>query len=203
VFGRRQRSSAGGRAVGPALLPVLLARAKTISMTNDSLELLWRGSDPAKFTALQAALRDEGIRFWQTQVYDPAGGFLSSRPYYLEATPGFEIRVHASDLQRANGALEWVESKDGAPQVSSGPATREDDRLDTRQPLPYNWDSNDATAEAWSGEDESMAEYLASALRENGIPSRIPDEQGHRARLCVRPQDCTRARDIVRQITDG
>ena len=59
-------------------------------MANDSLEILWRGSDPAKFTALQAALRDESIPFWQTQVYDPAGGFLSSRPYYLEATPGFD-----------------------------------------------------------------------------------------------------------------
>jgi hypothetical protein len=47
-----------------------------------------------------------------------------------------------------------------------------------------------------------MAEYLASALRENGIPSRIPDEPGHRARLCVRPADFTRARDIAREITE-
>ena len=77
-------------------------------MTDDSLEILWRGSDPAKFTALQAALRDEDIHFWHTQVYDPAGGFLSSRPYYLEATPGFEIRVHASDwsgrMARSSGS---------------------------------------------------------------------------------------------------
>jgi hypothetical protein len=48
-----------------------------------------------------------------------------------------------------------------------------------------------------------MAEYLASALRENGIPSRIPDEPGHRARLCVRPEDFSRARDIAREITEG
>src|ERR1700681_2154528 len=74
-------------------------------MTDDSLEILWRGADPAKFTALQAALRDEDIQFWHTQVYDPAGGFLSSRPYYLQAMPGFEIRVHASDLRRGGGAL--------------------------------------------------------------------------------------------------
>ncbi len=172
-------------------------------MTNDSLEILWRGSDPAKFTALQAALRDEGIPFWQTQVYDPAGGFLSSRPYYLEATPGFEIRVHAADLERANGALEWVESKESVSLVSSGALNEEHDRLDSRRPLPYDWDSSEATSEVWSGEDESMAEYLASALRENGIPSRIPDEPGHRARLCVRPVDLTRARDIAREITEG
>ena len=72
-----------------------------------------------------------------------------------------------------------------------------------RQSLPYDWDSKEATSEVWSGEDESMAEYLASALRENGIPSRIPDEPGHRARLCVRPEDLTRARDIAREITEG
>lgn len=172
-------------------------------MPQDSLEILWRGSDPAKFTALQAALRDESIPFWQTQVYDPAGGFLSSRPYYLEATPGFEIRVHAADLERANGALEWVESKESDSAASTGSSMREHDRLDARQSLPYDWDSSEATSEVWSGEEESMAEYLASALRENGIPSRIPDEPGHRARLCVRPMDFTRARDIVREIAEG
>ena len=172
-------------------------------MTNDSLEILWRGSDPAKFTALQAALRDESIPFWQTQVYDPAGGFLSSRPYYLEATPGFEIRVHSADLERASGALQWVESKESAPMISSGSSSAEHDRLDPKRPLPYDWDSSEATSEVWSGEDESMAEYLASALRENGIPSRIPDEPGHRARLCVRPLDLKRARDIAREIVDA
>ena len=172
-------------------------------MARDSLEILWRGSDPAKFTALQAALRDESIPFWHTQVYDPAGGFLSSRPYYLEANPGFEIRVHAADLERANGALEWVESKESPSKISGGPSFAEPDRLDPRTPLPYDWDSSEATSEVWSGEDESMAEYLASALRENGIPSRIPDEAGHRARLCVRAVDLTRAREIAREITEG
>src|SRR5277367_1640944 len=106
-------------------------------MTNDSLEILWRGSDPAKFTALQAALRDESIPFWQTQVYDPAGGFLSSRPYYLEATPGFEIRVHAADLGRAGNVLQWVESKEKVSRDFSGSALIEHDRLDARQRLPY------------------------------------------------------------------
>jgi hypothetical protein len=172
-------------------------------MTNDSLEILWRGADPAKFTALQAALRDEDIQFWHTQVYDPAGGFLSSRPYYLEAVPGFEIRVHASDLTRANDALEWVESKEDVPAAPGDSSKFDRNRFTPEQTLPYDWDSNEATSEAWAGEDEPMAEYLASALRENGIPSRIPDEPGHRVRLCVRPADLARARDIVREIMEG
>ena len=173
------------------------------TMTNDSLELLWRGSDPAKFTALQAALRDEDIRFWHAPVYDPAGGFLSSRPYYLEAVPGFEIRVYASDLRRAKSALEWVESKanvSGAPGEVSEP---DKDSLDSEQLLPYVWDSTEATSEVWSGDDEPMAEYLASALRENGIPSRIPNEPGNRVRLCVRACDVARARKIAGEVSGG
>src|SRR5579864_2736680 len=129
-------------------------------MSDDSLELLWRGSDPAKFTALQAALRDEAIPFWQTQVYDPAGGFLSSRPYYLEATPGFEIRVHAVDFERAQGALAWVESKVDVPRVSEQNAKPDFDRATFRKSLPYDWNPSEATSEAWAGENESMAEYL-------------------------------------------
>jgi hypothetical protein len=165
---------------------------------DDSLEILWRGADPAKFTALQAALRDEDIRFWHTQVYDPAGGFLSSRPYYLEAVPGFEIRVPACDLQRAKSALEWLESK---ANVSAEVSTPEKDPLDSKQLLPDVWDPSDATSEVWSGEDEPMAEYLASALRENGIPSRIPNEPGNRVRLCVPAGDAARARKIVGKVS--
>lgn len=56
-------------------------------MPDDSLEILWRGSDPAKFTALQAALRNEGIRFVEMLAHDHAGGFLNMRPYYMEAMP--------------------------------------------------------------------------------------------------------------------
>src|ERR1700736_1514666 len=172
-------------------------------MTDDTLEILWRGANPAKFTALQAALRDDGIQFWHTQVYDPAGGFLSSRPYYLEAVPGFEIRVHSSDLQRANLALDWVESKENVPATAVEHSSSERSSIPPKSTLPSDWDSNEATSEAWAGEDEAMAEYLASALRENGIPSRIPDERGHRVRLCVRSEDQRRAREIIREITDG
>ncbi len=170
-------------------------------MTDDSLALLWRGCDPAKFTALQAALHDEEIRFWHTQVYDPAGGFLSSRPYYLEAVPGFEIRVRASDFNRASSALAWVETKASDAESSGDFSALKDDSLDPKTRLPYDWDSSEATSEVWCGEEESVAEYLASALRENGVPSLIPDEPGHRTRLCVRLGDARRAREIVREIT--
>jgi hypothetical protein len=173
-------------------------------MPDDSLEILWRGSDPAKFTALQAALGDADIPFWQTQVYDPAGGFLSSRPYYLEANPGFEIRVHAADLERASSALEWVESKERDSSFPGSATPADDaDRLEAAPILPDDWNAKEATSEIWASDDEALAEYLASALRENGIPSHIPDEPGHRLRLCVRSGDLKRARAIVKCITEA
>ncbi|MBZ5699795.1 MAG: DUF2007 domain-containing protein [Acidobacteriia bacterium] len=166
-----------------------------------SLEILWRGADPAKFTALQAALRDEDIRFWHAPVYDPAGGFLSSRPYYLEAVPGFEIRVRACDMQRARSALAWVESQANVAGTPGEVSKPEKDPLDSKRLLPDVWDSSEATSEVWSGEDEPMAEYLASALRENGIPSRIANEPGNRVRLCVRAGDVARARKIAGEVS--
>jgi hypothetical protein len=45
-----------------------------------------------------------------------------------------------------------------------------------------------------------MAEYVSSALAENGIPCRIPEESGYRYRVYVRSGDHTRAKDIVREI---
>ena len=122
------------------------------------------------------------------------------RPYYLEAVPGFEIRVHMSDLRRANDALEWVESKENVSEIRAGFSADDHDPIDIKQSLPYSWDANEASSEVWSGEDEAMAEYLASVLRENGIPSRIPNELGNRARLCVRPGDVRRAQEIAREV---
>src|ERR1035438_6245606 len=122
---------------------------------DSSLEILLRGADPMRVTALQAALRDQDIQFWHAHVYDPAGGFLSSRPYYLEAVPGFEIRVRACDMQRGQSALEWVESKANASGDSAGDLKSDLAPLDAEESLPDAWNSNEATSEVWSGEDEA------------------------------------------------
>jgi hypothetical protein len=171
-------------------------------MPDDSLEILWRGSDPAKFTALQAALRGEGIRFVEMLAHDHAGGFLNMRPYHMEAMPGFEIRVSSSDLPAAQLVLESVENQESAPDAPDL-SRFERDTVEAAPILPIDWDPGEATSEVWSGEDESQAEYISSALAENGVPCRIPDDPGHRLRLCVRPADLARARDIVREITQA
>jgi len=172
-------------------------------MPGDSLEVLWRGSDPAKFTALQAALRGEGIRFVELLAHDHAGGFLNSRPYYMEAMPGFEIRVNSSDLRAAQATLESVENREGMPRADAPSRYESADSLRPAPVLPIDWEPREATSEVWAGEDEAQLEYISSALAENGVPSRVPDDPGHRQRVCVRPTDVTRAKDIVREIIEG
>ena len=169
-------------------------------MTGDSLEILWRGSDPAKFTALQAALRGEGIRFWHLLAHDHAGGFLNSRPYYMEAMPGFEIRVGSADIDAAKAILEAIETHAASADRDLSSASSTSEVVAPAPVLPIDWDSGDATYEVWSGEDEAAAEYISRALAENGVPSRIPDDAGLRLRICVRPADGARAKDIVREI---
>src|SRR5215472_2165231 len=164
-------------------------------MSDESLEILWRGSDPAKFTALQAALRDEGIRFCHLLAHDHAGGFLNSRPYYLEAMPGFEVRVYAADLDAARDLLDSLESKAAEYEIQPSARREFDGPIDYAPMLPIEWDPGEATAEVWSGDNESQAEYIASSLAENGIPCRIPDEPGHGLRLRVRPREVSRAKD--------
>ena len=169
-------------------------------MPEDSLEILWRGSDPAKFTALQAALRDVGIRFHHLLAHDHTGGFLNSRPDYLEAMPGFEVRVYASDLDAARGLLNSLESRAAESEIQPAVRREFDGPINNVPMLPIAWDPSEATSEVWSGDNESQAEYIASALAENGIPCRIPDDPGHSLRLCVRPREILRAKDIVREI---
>ena len=117
------------------------------------------------------------------------------------------ILVHSVDSAQLSQFRDLVSTQFGRnwdlSAAPGDPSKFDHSRPAPKQSLPYDWDSNEATSEAWAGEDEPMAEYLASALRENGIPSRIPDEPGHRVRLCVRPEDLSRARDIVREITEG
>jgi hypothetical protein len=136
-------------------------------------------------------------------AHDHAGGFLNMRPYYMEAMPGFEIRVSSSDLPAAQLVLESIENPESAPETRDLSRYERDAPVQAAPILPIDWDPGEATSEIWSGEDEARAEYISSSLAENGVPCRIPDDPGHRLRLCVRLADLTRARDIVREITQA
>jgi hypothetical protein len=65
-----------------------------------------------------------------------------------------------------------------------------------------DWYPEEATVKVWSTENAEPADFLVSALHENGIPCRLVKD-GHKAELFARPENETRAREIVREVVEG
>ncbi len=157
--------------------------------------VLWRGQDPVVYTALLSALREAQIPSHQRAAMD--------YEILVCSTPGFEIRVFRSDLERAQTMLESVlkalkESADSPSLAESPPEAV----LAERAGIPDNWDPEQAVAVAWSGDDAEMEDFLEDTLRENGIPCRTLAEPAP-VRILVRPEDEARARRIVREVFEG
>lgn len=60
----------------------------------------------------------------------------------------------------------------------------------------------DATTKIWSGDEEEMAEFIMASLQINEIPCRR-DRRGGMHTLYVRPEEETRALEIVREVVEG
>ena len=58
------------------------------------------------------------------------------------------------------------------------------------------------TFEAWSGSEETLAEFVEAALKENGIPVRREQREVSLA-IYVPPSRETVAKEIVREIIEG
>jgi hypothetical protein len=58
------------------------------------------------------------------------------------------------------------------------------------------------TCEVWSGEDESLAGFLETALRENRIPVRM-ESHGQRTAIYAPPEEELRAKEIIQEIVEG
>jgi hypothetical protein len=86
------------------------------------------------------------------------------------------------------------------------PEPAEDEDSSTQETAPAHevedFYPEDATAEAWAGEDEQTRDFIQVCLRENGIPCDIVREDG-KQRVMVLPADESRAKEIIREIVEG
>ncbi len=169
----------------------------------ESLRLLWRGQDPVLFTAVVSALNDAQIAHHDRTTQDNQGLSSSSFPAVYSA-PGFEIRVFRSDLEDAQRVLGDVLQAllAGADSTPAPEGALEDEDV-LAAGTSNDWNPEEATAEVWSGNDRTMAQFVADTFRENSIASRTLEESGAAARILVRAQDQGRAREIIRQIAAG
>jgi hypothetical protein len=163
--------------------------------SEDSLELLWHGTQGNIFTEITLALDDAGIRYNREK--------LDARLAFGGSTP-LNIWVPADQIDAARKVLEDTLTLIAQPVVTDAPGSSEDEGDWTDAPaIVVDPHPEDATAEVWSGAEEGMAEFLKSALAGNGIGCYVDDEDPKRFALRVLPDEQERAAKIVRQVVEG
>jgi hypothetical protein len=165
---------------------------------------LWRGNDPAECEKIKEALENADIPFTEP---DTKGSFS-----FIAAEQRMEIRISEADLERARKILLDLDGRvdpgELTPEELETLVLPESDGQDSADPESQlensseDWHEDDPAAEVWSGESEEFAGNLIACLREIGIASRKISEEG-RWRLVVRPEQESRAKEIVREVVEA
>lgn len=168
----------------------------------EALEIVWRGSDPFAVSRVLAELRAGGIPHEVTGTREHLA-FELGMP-----RPRYKVVVFQSDLQEACSLIASIE--ESLPFKLSTPGQRALEQEAARPdpgagtaPSTRSWKPREATLEIWSGSDTAFAGMLHSSFSENDLRCRIKDESPGPMRLFVRPEDADRAREILREITEG
>jgi hypothetical protein len=182
------------------LVEALPASETEVSKTlpSGSLEILWEGDDLALFESLLDRLEDAGIRhFDQPLSIYPGVRRRDNFPVQPLMRFGYQVAVLSSDLVSARQILERLLEEE--PQDMELPAQ---DEKKPEAPEVTAVQEGTATCEVWSGSDESLVEFLAAGLKENGIQTRV-ERQDHKASIFASSEDEAGAKEIVREIVEG
>jgi hypothetical protein len=163
---------------------------------QESFVQLWAGENPALHDALLEELEESGI-VYADKMFGADG--VAPDPLPIDSKPrfGFEVAVHHSDLPAAEEILEELLSEGDLADVE----------LPAEDEAPADEPQSSGTAEEpsvslWAGSDRRVIEFLTAALEENEIPLRVENE-GELTVVYVPPSSAKRAREIVREISEG
>ncbi len=165
---------------------------------------VWEGNDPSECAAVKDALENAGIRVIDQES---SGYFI-----FPSMRPKTEIYVSSRNVEQAKKVLLDLQAWDDPEEMSEGepeslelPESESPD-TDEQTSLPPDssddWNEDDPVAEVWNGDKEYFADNLTACLREIGIGSRKLSEMGH-WRLVVRPEQESRAKEIVREVVEA
>ena len=159
---------------------------------------LWEGDDLALHSSLLEKLDAEKIAY----LSKPLGiypGVRRADPFPIQPLVrfGYKVAVLSSNFAAAKLTLEKLLQEEAANMELAEPP----DGTVTRREVPANSDE-EPTTELWHGTNEEFSRFLQDALRENDILSR-PHTRGTETSVCVRPSDTPRAKEILRELTDG
>jgi hypothetical protein len=165
---------------------------------------VWEGNDPSEGAAVKDALEKAGIPV----IDQEAGGYF----IFPSMRPKTEIYVSSKNVEEAKKVLLDLEAWDDPEELSEGEREslelpesdipESDEQSSQLLDSSDNWDEDDPVAEVWNGDKEEFADTLTACLREIGIASRKLSKAGH-LRLVVRPEQESRAREVVREVVDA
>lgn len=172
--------------------------ADSRDVPSGSLVPLWEGEDLALHATLLEELEAAGIRYFD-QPMGTTPGIRRMVPFPVQPMVqfGYQVAVLSSNLAPAQRILEKLLEEE--PEDMALPA--DDESREETPERPGRGDA-EATCEVWAGSEESMAGFLADALRENGVPARM-ENSGEKMKLYVASADEARARKILREIREG
>ena len=169
---------------------------------ESSYAILWEGENPAFHEALLQQLEQSGIPYADKPIGEDE---IEPDPLPIDWRPrfGFEVAVHRADLAQAKEILEKLLTEGELADVELPDAEEEADDGETISGAHAGQAGKEqASVSVWAGDDDRTIEFLTSALRENEIPVRAVNE-GELTVVYVPPSNENRAREIVREITEG
>jgi hypothetical protein len=167
---------------------------------QSSYVVLWAGENPALHDALLEELDLAGIGYADKPLGEKE---VTTDPLPIDSKPrfGFEVAVHHSELPAARQILEKLLDEDELVDVEL-PAEDETPGASKEVPPASAAAEEPPTVSVWAGSDPRVIEFLSAAIRENEIPVRMEND-GEATVVYVPPSSAPRAREIVREITEG
>lgn len=168
--------------------------------------VLWSGEDPAFHEALLEELESSNIPYADKPIGEEEN---APDPLPIDWKPrfGFEVAVHHADFPAAKQILEKLLSEGEIADVelpdesdAPGDDVARDETLRQEQQGPGRQEQ--PSVSVWAGTDSRINEFLTAALRENEIPLRAVRDTEVTV-IYVPPSNAARAREIVREITEG
>jgi hypothetical protein len=152
----------------------------------------------SQFEKAEAAIKDA---YGTEEEQQDAAILLPHRKGYAQGRAGFPWQPLAKGFVRA--AIGWEEE----PESVAAAAPEELEAGEQAENIPTDWDptkwnSEEATAQVWLGEQSYPGEMIEMALRENQIHARFDKAKGRNI-MFVLPEDEIRAREIVREVVEG
>jgi len=164
---------------------------------QSSYVVLWAGENPALHDALLEELDLAGIGYADKPLGEEE---VTTDPLPVDSKPrfGFEVAVHHSELPAARQILEKLLDEGELADLEL-PAK---DEAPQDEPQKSSAAEEPPTVSVWAGDDSRVLAFVTAALLENEIPVGMENES-ELTIVYVPPSSAPRAREIVREITEG